>query len=146
MQTNIFLTAAALLATSALVAADSSSASPITSVSPKQSSEILSDLSTYLTHVAAQPAATTVAEEIATSVPTSVLAAIEEGDFSITGTATPTWFTALPTDAQNWVLSVASAEVAIVTKDVQGAGAMPTGAVKVAGVAVAGVLGVAAML
>ncbi|KAI9752877.1 MAG: hypothetical protein M4579_005444 [Chaenotheca gracillima] len=140
-----------LVALLAVVPFAAAATSTITSISPDQSSKIESDLSTYLTHLTAQPEFTSVALVLQTAVPFSVLQDLEadpQGYYEsiITGTATPSWIAALPTDAQKYLESVGSAEIALATKDLGNAAPQPTGALKLAGAAVAGVVGIAAFL
>ncbi|KAI9821294.1 MAG: hypothetical protein M1827_004030 [Pycnora praestabilis] len=146
MQTNFFSTVVALLATTSLIAGVSSknTATTTTGISPKQSSEIQSAWSTYWSHQNAQPAATSIASLIENdkSLPTSIKNEALTGSW----TGTPTWFTALPTAVQSYYLSAYTVEASLATKIVGNGAAMPTGGVKMAGAAVAGVLGVAAML
>ena len=78
---------------------------------------------------------------LATAVPTSLqgLLSTNPGLFYTqlaTQTAAPAWYTALPSDVQNYLSSVANAEVSIVQSDLKAAA--PThGAMKVAGAALA---------
>lgn len=68
-----------------------------------------------------------------------------KGD-SLSAITTEPGFTALPSSVQSYVVSVKKAEESIISKDLSGAAPKPTGAVMAAGAAVAGLLGVAAML
>lgn len=72
---------------------------------------------------------------MASAVPSDVLSGIENDpgyvQSALTGTAQPSWFSALPTSAQAYLSSVVQAEISIITKDAEGPA--PTNVAKVAG-------------
>ncbi|MCJ1312149.1 hypothetical protein MMC25_005823 [Agyrium rufum] len=88
---------------------------------PSESSAIVSDVSNYLATV---PSATSVNSVLATAIPSGE-GAITESNYQIT---TQTWFTALPSDVQSYVVSVESVVASIETKDLSAAAPpRPTG-------------------
>ncbi|KAI9846180.1 MAG: hypothetical protein M1837_004294 [Sclerophora amabilis] len=83
-------------------------------ISPEKSAQ----LEEYLASVTAQPEFSSAAYELVEVLPTSVLNDIQDGDFlqeALTQTATPAWFTAMPTSLRNYFESVGSVELAIIT-------------------------------
>ena len=75
-----------------------------------------------------------------TALPSSVLSDIEAdpSDFFnsiVTATATPDWYSAIPTSYQSYFSSIGAAEASIVNEDAKGPA--PTNGVKLAGMAVA---------
>ncbi|KAK4965248.1 hypothetical protein LTR66_012157 [Elasticomyces elasticus] len=121
------------------------------SLSPQQVSQISHDLSAYLTSVTAQPQYTSNVAALSSALPSSVANDYDALTALATVTSAPAWFTAMPTEVQNYWVSVGNAEVDIVASAVRSsaggsvaAGARLTG-VKGA-VGVAAVIGAAAVL
>ena len=116
---------------------------PTTSISDKQASKVLSDLEAYQTSLQAQPAYSDALSVLATAIPSSDLAAIEAdytGYFHSLATAVtpPSWYTALPTSYRQYISSIDAAENSIISKDIGGGAAAPTGIAKAGAAAVVG--------
>jgi hypothetical protein len=109
----------------------------------------VSDASNYLTSVTAQPEFSAFTSVIGSIVPESELPDnfLDTAAANSLATATPTWWTKLPTSAQAYYTSIIADQLSIVSKDFKGPAA-PTAApmMKAAGVAAAGALAGAAML
>ena len=73
-------------------------------------------------------------------------AIVGTGGVAVTPISSLPGYNALPTSAQSYIASIASAEASIASKDLSGAAPKATGMVMAAGAAAAGVLGFAAML
>ncbi|KZF19576.1 hypothetical protein L228DRAFT_36593 [Xylona heveae TC161] len=141
---------AALISTAAEVSA-ASSTNTNEGLTPKQTSEISVQLSSYWNSLTAQSEYTSVFNALATEIPTSVLTHIENDhnafiEAIITATAVPAWVNDISDDIQSYLVSVGSKEVAIVTKALDNEAPASSGAVKAIGAAAAGVLAAAVLL
>jgi hypothetical protein len=96
-----------------------------------QASSAISKVEAYFTSLTAQPQYTSVLSVMATAMPDSVLASMEDADGAgpfVLGTATQdvlttqSWFTALPSDVKGYVSSVLVEEEKLLGVKVNGAG------------------------
>jgi len=113
-----------------------------------QSFSIISAVSTYETHLTAQPAYKSVSSVLATAdIPPSIVSQLQTGAAPIGTSAVQTmsWFTALPTDVQSYFKSVWSEEVKLATQTAN-SGERVRGAATGAIFAVAGFAAGAAMM
>ncbi|KAI9815442.1 MAG: hypothetical protein M1827_002576 [Pycnora praestabilis] len=127
MQASFFLLAAATLLLLSSLATAKKHESPstfvtktvtttITAVTPQQSWQIIHDLKKYYIHSLPLPQQTSMQNMLLTALPSTVINDILHTQYTWTGI--PPWFTEIPKEAQEYVLSMASVEGAIVTRDV----------------------------
>ena len=107
-----------------------------------KATHILHDLESYLSSLTSQPEYTSVLDALESAIPESVLQEIEAdpSDYLnsvITGTATPSWYSAIPTSYQNYLSSVGVVEASIVSKDATGPAPTKAPGAKVVGAALA---------
>ncbi len=115
--------------------------SPADSARP-QATHILNDLESYFSSLTQQPEYTSVLAALQSAIPSSVLEQInvDPSDYLqsiLTETATPTWYSAIPTSYQNYLSSVGVAEASIISKDAKGPAPTNAPGVKAVGAALA---------
>ncbi|MCJ1483398.1 hypothetical protein MMC06_003565 [Schaereria dolodes] len=123
--------------------------------SPSQWSAAISDVNNYLATLTTAPAYTSVQSVLSTAITGNALSEVEilfQNHNSISniafvpGNQLESAIDALPTDVQNYISSVANAEVSIFSKDgINEGGARPTGIMAMGAMAAAGAVGLAMM-
>jgi len=121
----------------------------VTVTAAEQKTTIINALSTYITHLTAQPEFTSIASVLQTALPASVVSELKTKSGPLNGVLptgtdalqTASWFQALPSDVKSYFSSAASQENRLAQASGNAAGAPERGAVG----GVAGVVGAAAV-
>lgn len=123
----MLFTRALILSTFTILTTAQTPASPAypTTLTPAQQTRAAKDLVAYQSSIALQPEFTSILEALQSAIPESVLDQMETdpSDYLqsiITGTAQPSWYSAIPTSYQNYLSSVGAAEASIISKDAEG--------------------------
>lgn len=124
---TMLFTRALILSTFTILTTAQTPASPAypTTLTPAQQTRAAKDLVAYQSSIALQPEFTSILEALQSAIPESVLDQMETdpSDYLqsiITGTAQPSWYSAIPTSYQNYLSSVGAAEASIISKDAEG--------------------------
>ena len=120
-------------------------------ISSSQATKAYNDLSSYENALTKEAAWSTATSVLATAIPSDVAEQYQldpQGylQSAATATATPSWFTAMPTPVQQFISSVVKAENSILSKDANGPAPTNGVNVKLAGAALAAGGAVMAML
>jgi hypothetical protein len=121
------------------------SAQTVTYTNLADASAAVSRISTYQTHLTAQPQFTSVAQLLEAAIPDSEFESLAEGTGAIGPYTTASWYSKLPGDARGYLSSVTSAELKLARPTGNAAAPRATGmrGVVGVGVGVVGVLGAA---
>jgi hypothetical protein len=122
-----------------------SNAQTITYTNEGDASAAISRLSTFQTHLTAQPQFTSVAQVLETAIPDSEIDSLAAGTGAMGPYTTASWYSALPGDVKSYLSSVTSAELKLATATGNAGAPRVTGMVGM-GVGVVGVLGAALAL